>query len=155
MLYWCPHFTVFSRHTFVRVIWPREQFNGRVTDASDTHRRFGFCCILVACFRPTIAPFWMWRMHVMEETFMDIVVLSWFTPIKNLTLHCLCTSCLKILQPDDFANDVCGLAAVFAHVFFLSYREVFLSFVRIASEDGVGTCNHEILVFPRSLHSNW
>ena len=49
------------------------------------------------------------------------------------------------LQPDDFAHDLCGLVAVFTRVLFLSYREVLFSFVRTASEYGVGACNREIL----------
>ena len=52
----------------------------RVTDATHTHRMFGFCCILVACFRSKIAPSWMWKMYVIGETlnYMDIVVLWCF-----------------------------------------------------------------------------
>ena len=56
------------------------RYKRHVTDATHMPRRFGFCCILVACFLSKIAPSWMWKMYVMGETlnFMDIVVLWCF-----------------------------------------------------------------------------
>ena len=59
------------------------------------------------------------------------------------------------LQSDDFAHDVYALyggVEAFAGVALLSHRQVLLSFVHTASEDGVGACTREILVFSRSIH---
>ena len=54
------------------------------------------------------------------------------------------------LQSNDFAYDVFvlyGGVEAFAGVALLSHRQVLFGFVHAASEDGVGACTSEILVF--------